>query len=71
MQANSQVLLNCPQATEWCVLVYATLVEHVALILGLCVSNSFSGFAVHSYLNSLAAGVTWPAQSLIALDFIL
>lgn len=48
-QAYSQVLLNCPQATEWCLLVCATPVEHVALILVLCVS----GFSFLFFLASL------------------
>lgn len=67
MQANSQVLLNCPQASEWCVRVRATLVEHVPLILVVCVSGSFSGFAAAHIKTASLLGQLGPRGALLPL----
>lgn len=55
MQAYSQVLLNYPQAVA-CAHVCATHVEHVAPIVVLRVSGSFSGLAAARIKTALLLG---------------
>lgn len=62
------VLLNCPQATEWCVPVCATLAAHVALILTLCVPSSFfPGFAIARIKTALLLGQLGLHRALLPL----